>query len=163
MAAVIIALVVGVFTRAIVVWMVLRSQGKAAPGVSPEQSEIRLRVEDTFKQVQQINAVFANAGHRGRAGEFVLENLLEATGMAQHRDFEVQVVAADGTRPDVVLNLPGRGRLVIDATFPLEDFQRAARSLGVSDRTVRLWTAGAASSHADRPLPLAGDGSVPPG
>src|SRR6516162_6734562 len=109
MTVVIIALVAGVFTGAIIVWMVLRGQGKAATGVSPEQSEIRLRVEDTFKQVQQINAVFANAGHRGRAGEFVLENLLEATGMAQHRDFDVQVAAADGARPDVVLNLPGRG------------------------------------------------------
>jgi transcriptional regulator with GAF, ATPase, and Fis domain len=43
------------------------------------------------------------------------------------------------------------------------DLQRAARSLGVPDRTVRLWAAGLANSHADRPLPLADDGSAPPG
>jgi DNA recombination protein RmuC len=67
----------------------------------------------------------ANASHRGRAGELVLENLLEATGMDKHRDFELQV-SADGARPDVVLNLPGRGKLIIDAKFPLDDFQRAA-------------------------------------
>ena len=138
MATVIIALVVGVVTGASIVWMVLRGNGRAAPEVAQAQSEIRLRIEDTFKQVQQINAVFANAGHRGRAGEFVLENLLEATGMAQHRDFEVQVAAADGTRPDVVLNLPGRGRLVIDVKFPLDDFQRAAAAATEQDRRAAL-------------------------
>ena len=138
MATVIIALVVGVVTGAGIVWMVLRDKGRAAPDVAQAQSEIRLRLEDTFKQVQQIGAVFANAGHRGRAGEFVLENLLEATGMAQHRDFDVQVAAAGGVRPDVVLNLPGRGRLVIDAKFPLDDFQRAAAAPTEQERRTAL-------------------------
>jgi RmuC family len=41
-------------------------------------------------QVQRIGAVFANTAHRGRAGEIVLENLLEASGMGRHRDFEVK-------------------------------------------------------------------------
>jgi DNA recombination protein RmuC len=138
MTAVIIALVVGVFTGAVIVWMVLRGKDQATSDVSQAQSEMRLRIEDTFRQVQQIGAVFANAGHRGRAGEFVLENLLEATGMAQHRDFDVQVAAADGTRPDVVLNLPGRGRLVIDAKFPLDDFQRAAAASTEQERRAAL-------------------------
>ena len=33
-------------------------------------------------RVQRIDAVFANSAQRGRAGEIVLENLLEASGMA---------------------------------------------------------------------------------
>ncbi len=77
-------------------------------------------------QVQRIGAVFANTAQRGRAGEIVLENLLEASGMGRHRDFEVQASLPGGGRPDVVLTLPGRGRLFIDAKFPLDDFQRAA-------------------------------------
>jgi len=36
----------------------------------------------------------------------------------RHRDYEAQA-SADGSRPDVVLNLAGRGRLAIDAKFPL--------------------------------------------
>jgi transcriptional regulator with GAF, ATPase, and Fis domain len=43
------------------------------------------------------------------------------------------------------------------------DLRRAARSLGVPDRTVRLWASGPAGPQADRSLPLAGDGSAPPG
>ena len=138
MAAVIIALVIGVFTGALVVWAVTRGQGRAVPDALQTQAEIKLRIEDTFKQVQQISAVFANAGHRGRAGEFVLENLLEATGMAEHRDFQVQVTTPDGSRPDMVLNLPGRGRLVIDAKFPLDDFERATLASTEQERRTAL-------------------------
>ena len=42
------------------------------------------------------------------------------------------------------------------------DLQRAARSLGVPDRTVRLWAAGQVNPQADRPLSPAGNGCAPP-
>ena len=88
------------------------------------QGEIKARLDEALVQVHRLGAIFANAGQRGRAGELVLENILEATGMDQHRDFELQV-AVDGIRPDVVVTLAGRGKLIIDAKFPLDDFQRA--------------------------------------
>jgi transcriptional regulator with GAF, ATPase, and Fis domain len=43
------------------------------------------------------------------------------------------------------------------------DLQRAARSLGVPDRAVRRWAAGQSGPQADQSLPLADDGSGPPG
>jgi DNA recombination protein RmuC len=133
MTAVVVALVIGVFAGALVVWMVTRGLSQESPNVMESQGEIKARLEDTLAHVQRIGAIFANAAQRGRAGELVLENLLEATGMGQHRDFDVQV-GADGVRPDVVLNLPGRGHLVIDAKFPLDDFQRAAATASDDDR-----------------------------
>jgi len=135
MSSVIIALVVGVFAGALVVWLVTRGQGN--PAVLQSQGEIKAMLDVTLAQVQRLGAIFANAAQRGRAGELVLENLLEATGMDRHRDFEVQV-ATEGARPDVVLNLPGRGRLVIDAKFPLDDFQRAAAAAGEGERRKAL-------------------------
>jgi DNA recombination protein RmuC len=78
----------------------------------------------------------------------VLENLLEASGMARHRDFEVQFLLPGGGRPDVVLNLPGRGRLVIDSKFPLDDFQRAAAAATEKDRRKAMNAYGrAVASH----------------
>jgi len=126
MAAVIIALVAGVFAGALVVWLVMRGQGQGSPVVMQSQGEIKARLDEALVHVQRLGAIFANAGQRGRAGELVLENLLEATGMDQHRDFELQAGADDGSRPDVVLTMAGRGKLVIDAKFPLDEFQRAA-------------------------------------
>jgi DNA recombination protein RmuC len=101
-----------------------------------------------LEQVQRIGAVFANTAQRGRAGEIVLENLLEASGMGRHRDFEVQASLPGGGRPDVVLTLPGRGRLFIDAKFPLDDFQRAASAATDKDRRRALAAHGrAVASH----------------
>lgn len=108
MAAVIIALVAGVFAGALVVWLVMRGQGQQNPAVLQSQGEIKARLDEALAQVQRLGAIFANAGQRGRAGELVLENLLEATGMDRHRDFELQMGVEDGSRPDVVLTLAGR-------------------------------------------------------
>jgi DNA recombination protein RmuC len=133
MTSVIIALVVGVFAGAFVVWLVTRGQGQGNPAVMHSQGEIKARLDEALAQVQHLGAIFANAGQRGRAGELVLENLLEATGMDRHRDFELQV-SVDGSRPDVVVTLAGRGKLIIDAKFPLDDFQRAAAAEAEDER-----------------------------
>lgn len=133
MSSVIIALVTGVLTGAFVVWLVTRGQGQGNPAVMQSQGEIKARLDETLAQVQRLGLVFANAGQRGRAGELVLENILEATGMDRHRDFELQV-SVDGSRPDVVVTLAGRGKLIIDAKFPLDDFQRAAAAQSDDER-----------------------------
>lgn len=131
--SVIIALVIGVFAGASVVWLVTRGHGPGNPAVMQSQGEIKARLDEALAQVQHLGAIFANAGQRGRAGEMVLENLLEATGMDRHRDFELQV-SVDGSRPDVVVTLAGRGKLVIDAKFPLDEFQRAAAAEAEGER-----------------------------
>ena len=131
--SVMIALVVGVLVGAFIVWLVTRGSGQGNPAVMQSQGEIKARLDEALVQVQRLGAIFANAGQRGRAGELVLENILEATGMDRHRDFELQV-SVDGSRPDVVVTLAGRGKLVIDAKFPLDEFQRAAAAEAEDER-----------------------------
>jgi len=152
-----IALVAGVLAGAFIVWLFTRGQAQASPAVMQSQGEIKARLDDALVQVQRIGAIFANASQRGRAGELVLENLLEATGMDKHRDFELQV-SVDGARPDVVLNLPGRGKLIIDAKFPLDDFRRAAAAATADDQRRALTAhakavAGHVSALAKRAYP----------
>ena len=134
MAAVIIALIAGVFAGALVVWLATRGPGQGNPAVMQSQGEIKARLDEALIQVQRLGAIFANAGQRGRAGELVLEKLLEATGMDQHRDFELQMGVDDGLRPDVVVTLAGRGKLVIDSKFPLDEFQRAVAAQAEEER-----------------------------
>ena len=81
MTSLIIALVAGVLTGALTVWLVTRGQGQGNPAVMQSQGEIKARLDEALVQVQRLGAIFANAGQRGRAGELVLENVLEATGM----------------------------------------------------------------------------------
>src|SRR5262249_34891356 len=81
-------------------------------------------------RVQRIDAVLASTTQRGRAGEIVLVNLHEASGIARHRDLDVHSLRHGGRAPRSRAHLPGYGRLVIDAKFPLDDFQRAALAVG---------------------------------
>jgi DNA recombination protein RmuC len=60
---------------------------------------------------------------RGRWGEIQLKRVVELAGMLQHCDFQEQATARDGDGslliPDLVVNLPGGKRVVVDAKAPL--------------------------------------------
>jgi len=67
--------------------------------------------------------------------------VVEMAGMVAHCDFEEQVstTAADGRlRPDVLVHLPGRAQLVVDAKVPLEAFLRAAEAEDDDQRRAEL-------------------------
>ncbi|MEI2776863.1 MAG: DNA recombination protein RmuC [Tetrasphaera sp.] len=102
------------------------------------------RVEEEASSLGRHTASLAgslNASSvRGAWGEVQLRRVLEHAGMLAHCDFNEQVSAvsrhAQGVRPDVVVQLPGERRLVIDAKVPMTAFLRAqAEDLPAADRT----------------------------
>jgi DNA recombination protein RmuC len=76
-------------------------------------------------QTRGLSEALRRPGVRGRWGELTLRNVVEAAGMSEHCDFSSQehLSDADGAiRPDMVVHLPGRGRLAIDAKVPLDSY-----------------------------------------
>ena len=72
-----------------------------------------------------VNALRASPKARGRWGEQSLKNVLEQAGLSEHVDFqtEVSVDTDDGRlRPDVIVNLPGGRKLVIDSKCSLNAY-----------------------------------------
>ena len=78
---------------------------------------------------------------RGRWGEIQLKRVVELAGMLEHCDFDTQVsVKSDGglQRPDMVVRLPGRKTLVIDAKAPLEHYLSSIESVDENQRGLHL-------------------------
>ena len=88
-----------------------------------------------------VNALRSSPKARGRWGEHSLRNVLEQAGLSAHADFstEVSVDTADGRlRPDVIVNLPGGRKLVIDAKCSLNAYLDASEEVDDDRRTAHL-------------------------
>lgn len=87
---------------------------------------------------RMTTALSSSAQARGRWGEVALRNIVEAAGMTEHCDFETQVVLPDGTRPDMIVDLPDGTRIPIDAKAPLLDYQQSFDSKDEAQRAAAL-------------------------
>ena len=69
---------------------------------------------------------------RGRWGELQLRRVVELAGMVQYCDFEEQVSTSGSDasilRPDMIVNLPGGRKVVVDAKVSLEAYLKAVEA-----------------------------------
>jgi len=81
------------------------------------------------RETQRLaNVLRSSPKARGRWGEEQLRTILEAAGLAENVDFELQSSVTDGERqlrPDCVINLPGGRCIVVDVKCPLVAFEQA--------------------------------------
>ncbi len=104
--------------------------------VTMGQASERLRTE-TATLSQALRAPHT----RGRWGEIHLKRVIELSGMQAHCDFvEQTTVASEGgaLRPDVIVNLPGGKRLVVDAKVPLTAYLEAQETVDDALRDKKL-------------------------
>jgi DNA recombination protein RmuC len=74
---------------------------------------------------------------RGRWGEMQLRNVVEMAGMVSYCDFAEQVTLHDAERtmrPDLIVNMPGGKKVVVDAKAPLQAFLDAYDATDEGDR-----------------------------
>jgi DNA recombination protein RmuC len=78
---------------------------------------------------------------RGRWGEMTLRRVAELAGMVEHCDFnEQETLQMEETRqrPDMMVNLPGNRRIVVDAKTPLQAFLDAASATSDEERNIQM-------------------------
>jgi DNA recombination protein RmuC len=78
---------------------------------------------------------------RGQWGEMTLKRLAELAGMVDHCDFyEQESVDSDAgrLRPDMVIRLPDRRDIVVDAKTPLDAYLSAIEATDDADRKAQL-------------------------
>lgn len=78
---------------------------------------------------------------RGRWGEMTLRNAVEAAGMSRYCDFVEQAqisTEAGALRPDMIVNLPGGKKIIVDSKVPMEAYLKAVDSPDAASRELHL-------------------------
>lgn len=132
-------------------------QLNTSQAVSTSELSEQLRVlattnHELLETTSSLANTLNNATYRGRWGEVQLRRLVEAAGMTKGVDFAEQLTVSareDGIlRPDMVINLTGGRRIVVDAKVPL-DAALAAQTASDPDALGRQH-ARALANHVDQ-------------
>ncbi|MDC0589227.1 DNA recombination protein RmuC [Porticoccaceae bacterium] len=101
-----------------------------------ERNKLVGQISELQKQTMQVSADAVSLATalrgdnkaQGNWGEFILEKLLEDSGLSNGREYSTQVALKDETgkrrNPDVIVHLPEGRDIVIDAKVSLVDYER---------------------------------------
>jgi len=93
------------------------------------------------KQTRNLVTALRRPEVRGQWGELTLRRVAELAGMVEHCDFIEQAhVATEGgaVRPDMIVKLPDRGTIVVDAKTPLDAYLSAVEAEDEPSRKAEL-------------------------
>ncbi|MUU78257.1 DNA recombination protein RmuC [Winogradskyella endarachnes] len=101
-----------------------------------------LNQQMTKEATNLTRALKGDSKMQGNWGELVLERVLEKSGLEKDREYFVQqsFTLDDGSRvlPDVVLNLPGNKKMIIDSKVSLTDYERLVNADDEQDKATYL-------------------------
>jgi DNA recombination protein RmuC len=138
-----------------------KSRAEAYGDMGKAISQMMETHKDLRSETSRLTTALRRPDQRGRWGEVQLRRVVELAGMTEHCDFTEQATIRDDDsiqRPDLIVKLPGGGRIVIDAKTPLEayldavddDAVRAERRAAHADAMQGHWKALAKKSYWEK-------------
>ncbi|MEE8297399.1 MAG: DNA recombination protein RmuC [Hyphomicrobium sp.] len=118
-----------------------KSRSEAYGGIQAQLEAMQISQKSLRQETQNLVNALRRPEVRGRWGEITLRRLVELAGMVEHCDFQEQVhTVSDGqiVRPDMVVNLPDGGQLVVDVKTPLDAYLEAAEAKNDTQRKLGL-------------------------
>lgn len=97
--------------------------------VDQQIKQVMLSNQETLKTTRQIHNTLRNAKTRGVWGEIALQRVLELSGLTQYIDYVQQSSFQQdgkGYCPDVIVKLPDKHEIIIDAKTPMDAYLQAS-------------------------------------
>ncbi|MDG1137013.1 MAG: DNA recombination protein RmuC [Phycisphaerales bacterium] len=90
-------------------------------------TELKTASKQIIEETSKLEHILRRPDHRGKWGEFKLKTTVEHAQMQKHVDFDEQVTTTGGQifRPDMVIKLPGKGKIIVDSKLPFEHYNKA--------------------------------------
>jgi len=122
--------------------------------VHKEDTEARSSLERHLEHLKTLNqqmsqeavnltqALKSDSKVQGNWGELILERILESSGLREGFEFHREKVFKDDEgnrqRPDVIINMPGKKHIIIDAKVSLTDYERAVSSTNKAEKELHI-------------------------
>ena len=116
---------------------------KDRAGLSTEIKRLTEQSLQVSKEAENLSkALKSDSQKQGAWGEMILASILERSGLREGKEYQTQVhhknEKGQSIRPDVVVNLPGKRRLVIDSKVSLVAYEKSVNAENDKDRDAAL-------------------------
>lgn len=104
-------------------------------------SDLVLSQKELRQETSNLVKALRSPSVRGQWGEMQLKRVVEMAGMVSHCDFLEQVSAQTDVgrlRPDMIINLPGNKKVIVDAKAPLSAYLEALEAPDEATRIEKL-------------------------
>jgi DNA recombination protein RmuC len=118
-----------------------KSRARADESVFQQVKTLIEAQKDLRSETARLVTALRSPQGRGRWGEIQLKRVVELAGMLEYCDFSTQtsVTAEEGRlRPDLIVQLPGGKKIVVDAKAPLMAFLDALAVNSPEEKTIKL-------------------------
>lgn len=104
----------------------LETLGSTVEQIKGTDQALREDLKHLSRETARLAGVLRDPAAQGRWGEFILEGLLDKSGLMKgvHYETQLSVTGADGQRqrPDAVIRMQGGLNIIVDAKAPLNEF-----------------------------------------
>ncbi len=103
----------------------LEALGNAVEQIKGTDMELRKDLQSLGRETARLVGALKDPAAQGRWGEFILEGLLDKSGLIKGVHYETQVTIAGDQgrqRPDAVIHLHDGLHIIVDAKAPLNEF-----------------------------------------
>lgn len=111
----------------------LKALGAALEQVKGTDQELRADVQNLNRETARLVGALRDPSAQGQWGEFILEGVLDKSGLIKGLHYETQISFESKTgrqRPDAVINMQDGFKIIIDAKAPINQFtQRLSEDL----------------------------------